>query len=250
MIKYDNGDVTFYDSADITFHDSADLGRKEHIRQVVQKIRYFPPWRRISTRFSNPSSALKEDFVIHVSEIHSYIHWFIHGKILEALDNKQENELDRVNFWAERIGQGKLFDSLIEHDVVQGEFRDKELNINVPIIDGGYGGISFLPIILEAYSFKEGILLIEEPEISLDAGAQSEILDFFREIATTRGHQIIFTSHSHYLLQKIIRHFKEERITDELMDVLFAEKTQNGTEISKCKSEELKELEKKLERRV
>jgi predicted ATPase len=102
-----------------------------------------------------------------------------------------------------KIGFGKLLDTQIGDNAIMGTYRDEIMNLEVPIFDGGFGGNSFLPILLEGYSFRDGIMLIEEPEISLHPAAQSEVFDFFIEMEKERHHQIIFTSHSEYFVKMI-----------------------------------------------
>ncbi|NVM29294.1 MAG: AAA family ATPase [Candidatus Helarchaeota archaeon] len=49
-----------------------------------EKIRYFPPWRRIAYRTSNIARIIQSDFVMNIQDIHSYIHWFLHQKVLDV----------------------------------------------------------------------------------------------------------------------------------------------------------------------
>ena len=207
----------------LTLSTLEDSSWKFEFPEYYNKTRYFPPWRRIKHRTSSVMGELKRDFVEHDNLIHNYIHWFIHSK----------NEVIKFNKWATKLGYGPIGDKKVDVDNLMGIYKDQQLAIDVPIIHGGFGGNSFLSILLESYSFKNGILLIEEPEISLHYGAQSEILDFFIEMAKERNHQIIFTSHSEYLLKKIIRYFHEKRIDDTLIDLIYATKKLEGTQIQK-----------------
>lgn len=237
-IQLDNGHKSYLEMGDQVIPDFDTF-------DFPEKVRYFPPWRRISNKVSNPSTSLKRDFVQNIGNIHSYIHWFVHQKMYEKSESGERNEWDKINDWSRKLGYGDILDELIRTNEVMGTYKDPELNIFVPLISGGYGGSTFLPILLESYSFEDGILLIEEPEISLHPGAQSDILDFIIEMATERNHQIIFTSHSEYLLRKIARYFSKDRLDDETLEVLCASKSNEGTQISRIDSDE---LSKKLER--
>jgi len=93
---------------------------------------------------------------------------------------------------------------------------------------GDMGGNSILPVLLAGYLDKDGILLIEEPEISLHPGAQSEMWDLLMEFAFERGHQIFFTSHSEYLLRKAARSIKEKKISNKDVTLLYATKDVAG----------------------
>jgi len=123
---------------------------------------------------------------------------------------------------------------------IRGTYFDKILNLEIDIFDGGFGGNSFLPILLEGYSFTDGIMLIEEPEISLHPAAQSEVLDFFIEMVKERKHQIIFTSHSEYMVKKIARLLKEGEVESDLISAYVAKKEdENGTIFEKQDNSDL-----------
>jgi len=198
------------------------------------KLRYFPPWRRVASRSSSVSSLVMHDFGIQGSTLHNFIHWFSHRKLLEKDRTGKPNERDKINEWARKLGYGEIFDKQIADNQVMATYIDPVFGLEVPVVDGGYGGNAFLPILFEAYSFTNGVLLIEEPEISLHPGAQSDILDFFIEMANERKHQIIFTSHSEYLLKKIARYTMEGKIDDSLVTVFVADKNKStGTTLER-----------------
>lgn len=210
------------------------------------KLRYFPPWRRIASRWYEVSRLVKQNFGITGNALHNFIHWFFHIKLLEKERTKIPNGRDKINEWAKKLGYGDIFDRQIGENQVMATYIDPVFSIEVPVVDGGYGGNSFLPILFEAYSFRDGVLLIEEPEISLHPGAQSDILDFFIEMSRERGHQIIFTSHSEYLLKKIARYAMNKEIEDDLISVYVANKDKSiGTTLERKDLQELAELLRK-----
>ena len=195
-------------------------------------IRYFPPWRHISQRNNRIDIQIKSNLGIIGPGIHTFIHHYLHNLFgrIERGDEDAKIVYQKINNWAEKIGFGKLLDEQMGDYNIMGTYRDEIMNLEVPIFDGGFGGNSFLPILLEGYSFRDGIMLIEEPEISLHPAAQSEVLDFFIEMAKERHHQIIFTSHSEYLVKKIARLLKEEKLNSDLISVYVAKKDDaNGT---------------------
>lgn len=183
-----------------------------------QSVRYFPT-RRALTERSHPLGEYPSDGLgLNPDLMHSYLHWFLHDKMYERQRTGKPNEVDDVNRWMEEFGLGALSDRPSPGPPVQstGMFTDKTTNYGAPLIDGGFGGNSMLPILLEAYSFKGGLLLIEEPEMSLHPGAQATLLDLFLEVARTRGHQVLFTSHSEYLLRRVARFHKENPTSTEI----------------------------------
>lgn len=215
---------------------------REGGKGMYSGIRYFPPWRHISHRTGRIDKQIKSDLGIIGPEIHTFIHHYLHnlfGRLARG-DEEAKKVYQRINNWAEKIGFGKLLDIQDGDIMVMGTYRDEIMDLEVPIVDGGFGGNSFLPILLEGYSFTGGILLIEEPEISLHPAAQSEVLDFFVEMVKERKHQIIFTSHSEYMAKKIARAIKEEKLTSDLISVYVAKKEdENGTIFEKEDNQDL-----------
>ena len=206
------------------------------------KIRYFPPWRHISTRSSPIDRKIDSNLGINGHELHTFMHYYLHRLLgdIQRGDKKASETYDKINAWAEKIGFGSLLDAQEGSDHIMGTYHDAMLNLDVPIFDGGFGGNSFLPILLEGYSYEDGILLIEEPEISLHPAAQSEVLDFFVEMVSKRKHQVIFTSHSEYIVKKIARLLREEKINQDLISIYVAKKEgKSGTIFEKKNNNEL-----------
>ena len=209
---------------------------------IYNGIRYFPPWRHISQRQNRIDRQINSNLGIIGPGIHTFIHHYLHNLFgrIERGDEDAKIVYQKINNWAEKIGFGKLFDDQKGNIEVMGTYRDEIMDLDVPIVDGGFGGNSFLPILLEGYSFTDGILLIEEPEISLHPAAQSEVLDFFVEMVKERKHQIIFTSHSEYMAKRIARAIKDEKLSSDLISVYVAKKEdENGTIFEKEDNENL-----------
>ena len=210
--------------------------------KIYNGLRYFPPWRHISQRTGRIDKQIRSDLGIIGPDIHAFIHHYLHNLFgrIERGDEEAKTVYQKINNWAEKIGFGKMLDSQKSGVEVMGTYLDEIMDLEVPIVDGGFGGNSFLPILLEGYSFTDGILLIEEPEISLHPAAQSEVLDFFVEMVKERKHQIIFTSHSEYMAKKIARAIKDEKLTSDLISVYVAKKEdENGTIFEKEDNENL-----------
>jgi energy-coupling factor transporter ATP-binding protein EcfA2 len=206
------------------------------------EVRYFPTWRYISSRGSLLENMFESDLGSRSAESHSFLHWLLHdlnGKIMRG-DSDSKETFERLNYWSEKIGFGKLLDSRTSNKEVMGTYYDSKLGLEVPLIDGGFGGNSFLPIILECYSFNNGIILIEEPEISLHPGAQGDIWDFIMEMVEKRNHQIIFTSHSPYLATKMGRSLRDGEIKDKI-HIYLTNKTEKGTIFNYISEEEMEE---------
>lgn len=208
---------------------------------TLSEIRYFPPWRHISERQAIVSNVITSDLGFQAQNTHTFLHWFLHelvGRIARG-DNEAKITYERLNYWSEKIGYGKLLDNLIGKNAVMGTYEDPTFKIEIPLVDGGFGGNSFLPILLECYKFRDGIILIEEPEISLHPGAQGDVWEFMMEMVEKRKHQIIFTSHSPYLARKIARTLSEGKFKT-CVHVYYTSRTkEKGTEFELIPSEEI-----------
>jgi len=208
----------------------------------LDKVRYFPPWRHISNRSSQIDREITSNLGIQARDTHTFMHYFLH-QLMGRIQRRDEEAIeiyDSINRWAEKFGFGPLLDAQEGNAQIRGTYFDKILNLDVDIFDGGFGGNSFLPILLEGYSFTDGIMLIEEPEISLHPAAQSEVLDFFIEMTKERNHQIIFTSHSEYMVKKIARLLNDGEVGSDLISAYVAKKgDENGTIFEKQDNNDL-----------
>jgi len=159
-------------------------------------------------------------------------------------DQKAKETLGKLNEWSKKFGLGPLLDRIPSSTIVSGTFYDNDVGMDINLIDGGYGGNSSLPILLQGYHDRDDILLIEEPEISLHPGAQSEMWDLLTELAFERGHQIFFTSHSEYLLRKAARSIKEGKKSNKDITLLYATKDESGTKFRKLNENDAEMIHK------
>lgn len=196
-----------------------------------QLVRYFPPHRSLANRVAGVAQTAPTELGENTAALHTVLHWFHHRKIREQQRTGNKNEVDRVDEWLTRVGFGPASDReepTYGNGQVSAVFNDSETGYETPFIDGGFGGVNFAPILLEGYSFRDGVLIIEEPEISLHPAAQADVFDFMVEMATERNHQVLFTSHSEYLLTRFARYTKEHGKDDRLLGVFEAHKDKDG----------------------
>ena len=194
-------------------------------------VRYFPVQRALGNRVWPVNQPVDSNLGENTGGIHAFVHWFLHKKVREQQLSGKKNEVDRVDEWLTRVGFGRASDreeARFGRGNITALFADPSTGYETPFIDGGFGGVSLAPILFEAYSFRDGILLIEEPELSLHPAAQADVFDFMLEIAKDRGHQVLFTSHSEYLLARFARYAKETGGDDRLIGVFKATKDEGG----------------------
>ncbi len=76
--------------------------------------------------------------------------------------------------------------------------------------DVGIGVSQALPIVVNAFGFREQLLAIEQPEIHLHPGLQAELGDVFIESALgERRNTFILETHSEHLLLRVMRRMRE-----------------------------------------
>ena len=209
------------------------------------KIQYFPPWRHIGARSGRIDQIVNGEIGLNGNSIHTFIHRYLYELLGRSHrgDTIAKKTIDEIDDWSTKFGIGPLFDEQTSGSNVSTIFKDDTIGKNLNLIDGGYGGNSFLPIILQGYHDDNLILLIEEPEISLHPAAQSEAWDLIMEFALKRGHQIFFTSHSEYLLKKAVKSIVDGKISNDDVSLLFARKDKvNGTTFDKLNDRPLNEL--------
>jgi predicted ATPase len=85
----------------------------------------------------------------------------------------------------------------------------------------GFGLTQILPIVIAALSApREGILLIENPEVHLHPAGQAQVGQFLADVARA-GVQVILETHSDHVLNGIRRSVKGGRLTAEQVAIHF-----------------------------
>lgn len=171
-------------------------------------VRYFPLQRSMVGRSHEIQHTPSGDLGVNPGMLHPFVHYYLHERMRDRITQGRPNEVEQIDQWLTRFGLGRLSDHT-RGSSVTSTFTDPETSFPTDLTDGGFGGVSIAPVVVEALSFRDGVVLVEEPELSLHPAAQAELLDFFLEVAENRGHQIIFTSHSTYLLGRIVRYLRD-----------------------------------------
>lgn len=138
---------------------------------------------------------------------------------------------DKIVKWAEKFGMADLFSSWIGESVIESTFTDEVLNTEVHLGMGGFGSKQIISIITQFfYSPKGSIILIEEPEVSLHPKQQIVLLELFAE-AKKEGKQVIFTTHSEFLLLSTGVHVQKGLIAPEDVSInhIIKEEENKGT---------------------
>jgi predicted ATPase len=87
---------------------------------------------------------------------------------------------------------------------------DRGSNIVVSHRDVGIGVCQVLPILVSAYSSRNQIVAIEQPEIHLSPALQADLGDVFIQSALGSGRNMfLIESHSEHLLLRVMRRMRE-----------------------------------------
>ena len=135
--------------------------------------------------------------------------------------SQTENQLsmENVQKWLHKLGVAENIDL---RRVGEGA-RIWELMLSPPnvagyeanIADVGFGVSQVLPVVVELLNAPRGsTVLLEHPEIHLHPKVQMDLVDFFIYAAKERGIQIVFESHSEYMLARLQRRLAESNGSD------------------------------------
>ncbi|MBE2268303.1 MAG: DUF3696 domain-containing protein [Anaerolinea sp.] len=133
----------------------------------------------------------------------------------------------KVAEWLKKMG---LIHSFSLRPLAPGR-RDYEIVVKktpdsaeVLITDIGFGVSQLLPVLVLCYYVPEGsTLILEQPEIHLHPSVQADLADVFIDVIKTRKLQIIFESHSEYLLHRLQRRIAEEVLDQDDTALYFCE---------------------------
>lgn len=120
---------------------------------------------------------------------------------------KKKELLSRVLLWMNKATIAKdfkfhllsdrHFEVLVQHPLTL-EFEN--------LADVGYGSSQVLPVIAGGYNMpSESVFVVEQPELHLHPGAQSELGDFFRDLYDQKVQSLVET-HSEHLILRLQTH--------------------------------------------
>ena len=111
------------------------------------------------------------------------------------------------------------------------------------IYDVGFGVSQVLPIIAEGFYAPPGsLILIEQPEIHLHPGLQSQMGDLLIDIARSNK-KLIIETHSEHLLLRIQRRITEGSLKPDDVAVYFFTYTDEGSKIERIHINDLGRFE-------
>jgi len=112
---------------------------------------------------------------------------------------------DKIISWAKEFGLSGLSAGYRGGQEIGADYEEPRFRTPLGLNLASQGSRQVLSVIVQLFAGEPGdIVMIEEPEISLHPEAQVKLVELFAD-AIAWGKQIIFTTHSHYLLLAITR---------------------------------------------
>jgi len=175
---------------------------------------------------------LSRDVEIDISDILELIINKDFSSIDESLiKEKFDNYIDQ--FASELVDLSEIFEgSDVLNDLV---LIDKRSDTVVSHRDVGIGISQVLPVLAYAYSFKDRIITIEQPEIHLHPALQAELADVFIETAIKNNNTYLLETHSEHFILRILRRIREgyannnPELKIEDVNVVYVKPTEKGS---------------------
>lgn len=123
-----------------------------------------------------------------------------------------KNLEEKVNNWLYKYNyrfEWKMLKSNLGQFILN-ELSDNKTKVEANIVDVGFGLSQVLPVAVQLYVMeKNGMLLIEQPEIHLHSKAQADLADLFIDAITSEKKYLLVETHSENLLLRLRRRIAE-----------------------------------------
>ncbi len=182
--------------------------------KVLSNITFVPPIRGFDVDSYDLLGASKGDFTPGQNKELSTTFLYADSKIR-----------NNVAEWCESITGNKVSPRVIPGKKVLVESYGEQDGI--PICLDGFGTNQLVQMLLAiAMARKEGLVIIEEPEIHLHPRSQENLCQILVKQANEESKQLIVTTHSEHILYALVNAVKDKRLTKEDLSIYyFEEKT-------------------------
>ncbi|MCL0064888.1 ATP-binding protein [Dehalococcoidia bacterium] len=128
----------------------------------------------------------------------------------DILASDRIGRIEKTNdlmFWCSNFGFRDIVAGLVKgKDIISSRYTDEWSGLELSLPSASYGCRQVLTIIAQLIAAEtESIILIEEPELSLHPRYQALLPLFFADAIKNRGHQIIITTHSSFVVLALSR---------------------------------------------
>jgi hypothetical protein len=135
----------------------------------------------------------------------------------------------------------ELMTDFRDFDLLQVQFIDQRSNRRVHPSNLGVGFSQIMPIVVSAFGDENQLIAIEQPELHVHPGLQTELADLFIQSAKERGNRFLIETHSEHLILRLLRRVRETTEGDlehgsltlrpEDLCVLYVEPTDEGSRV-------------------
>jgi len=182
----------------------------ENVHKLINELEYIGPLRQFPERY-------------YLKDVNFTDSVGVKGEYIADMLSADKNKLDSLNEWFDKLGLDYHADikKLAEDDVSLYflKLMDKRNGVFVSPPDVGFGVSQIMPIIVQAISSINKLILIEQPEIHLHPKLQAEMADLFISSAkSSNNNTFIIETHSEHLLLRIMRRIRETttgKLTDQ-----------------------------------
>lgn len=161
------------------------------------------------------------------------------GEEMAAILHDRPDVAARVNEWCDRMGLGyrvTMLDPVSEEIVMTaGEFAImalEDVRRDPPVLVSprgvGFGVGQLLPIITQSLLSRDGLMLVEQPEVHLHPRLQAEVGDLFIDAVVSGGAQLLVETHSEHLVLRLLRRVREGILDPEDLAILYVDLDDEG----------------------
>jgi predicted ATPase len=93
----------------------------------------------------------------------------------------------------------------------------------------GYGIGQLLPVIVQSLLTRDGLILIEQPEVHLHPRLQAEVADLLVDTVTSGRAQLLVETHSEHLVLRLLRRVREGVLDPADLAILYVDLDDGGS---------------------
>ncbi len=118
-----------------------------------------------------------------------------------------------------------------ESDVYAIRLIDDQLEVDVSLLDVGFGVSQILPVIVQSMSSSDQTILLEQPEVHVHPRLQTKLGDLLIYSAQQLRNKFIVETHSEHLMLRLQRRIREGRLDKDDVSVIYVDPDKEG---AKC----------------
>lgn len=192
-----------------------------HVEGALSRISYVGPLREYPRRYYESAEEVPETVGVR-GELAPQVLYL----------TKKNQTRAKTNEWLKKFGLARRISCDPFHeDLFALKVTDLRNKSIVDYSDSGFGLSQLLPLIVQVFhSGDGGILFLEQPEIHLNPGMQSQLANLFAEASKERKTLIVET-HSEHLVLRIRALIAERELRPEDVALYYVEKSRTSSSL-------------------